>query len=89
MTHTNLTKKEQENLQAVEDAVGKGGYHSVLTPERKHELEQAASKPRQRKQLVTLRVAPADLAKLKRKAEDEGLAPTTYMASVLHKIAVQ
>ncbi|HTE21629.1 MAG TPA: hypothetical protein VK674_01165 [Candidatus Limnocylindria bacterium] len=89
MTQSDLTKEEQEDLRVIEDAIEKGEYRSVLTPERRRELEQAASKPRERKQLVTLRVAPADLAKLKRKAEHEGLAPTTYMASVLHKTAVQ
>ena len=42
MTHNNLTKEEQEDLRVIEDAVEKGEYRSVLTPERRRELEQAA-----------------------------------------------
>jgi predicted DNA binding CopG/RHH family protein len=89
MTHSNLSKEEKNDLSTIEDAIEKGEYRSVLTPQRRRELEQAAAKPRVRKQLVTLRVAPTDLAKLKQQAEHEGLAPTTYMASVLHKTAVK
>jgi predicted DNA binding CopG/RHH family protein len=80
-----LDSEEEELFRAIEcDAYEFG--KSTLTPERKAELQQAASKTLNDERVqITLRVSKHNLSKIKARALREGMPYQTLINSILHK----
>ena len=76
-----LDHEEQALLEAVEA----GEYASVLTAERKAQLEAAAVATFKKDKRINIRLASRDLEALQRRALEEGMPYQTLIASILHK----
>jgi len=81
MTEPKLSKEEQELLDAVES----GDYESVLTHERRKELEAAASHTFKKDKRINIRISNRDLSAIQSKAAEEGIPYQTLASSILHK----
>lgn len=80
-----LDDEERELIEAIESDDYEFGP-SLLTPEHKTELQAAASETKKEMRTkITLRVRNVDLAKLKKKAAEDGLPYQKRINSILHK----
>lgn len=60
-------------------------FHSVLTPERKQALAEAARATSKKDRRINIRISSRDLSSLQRRALEEGVPYQTLVSSVLHK----
>jgi len=81
MTKQKLDKYEQEILEAY-DA---GEFVSVLTPERRQELRQAAVNTFKKDKRINIRISNRDLTAIQKRALEEGMPYQTLVSSILHK----
>ena len=79
-----LDEEERELYEAIES--GNYDFVSILTPERKAELMQAARNTLDDERIqISLRVSKRNLSKLKARALREGMPYQTLINSILHK----
>jgi len=84
MKYYELTKEEQEIL----DAFEKGEFKSVPDLKKaKEHFSQVAKNTLNKARNINIRLSERDLAKLKRKAIEEGIPYQTLVSSILHKFA--
>lgn len=76
-----LEPEEKALLEAVEA----GEFVSVLTPERRAELEAAAANTLKKDKRINIRISSVMLDTLKRRAAEEGIPYQTLISSILHK----
>ena len=82
MKYYDLTKEEQELL----DAYEKGEFKSLPNlDEQKEYFRQIARNTLNKARNINIRLSERDLARLKRKAAEEGLPYQTLASSILHK----
>ena len=82
MKYYDLTKEEQELL----DAYEKGEFKSLPNlDEQKEYFSQIARNTLNKARNINIRLSERDLARLKRKAAEEGLPYQTLASSILHK----
>lgn len=80
-----LDAEEEELYQAIESDNYEFGK-SILTPERKAELQQAARNTLNDERVpISLRISKHNLSKLKARALREGMPYQTLINSILHK----
>ena len=77
----NLNKEEQSLLNALET----DEFESVLTPDRKAELEAMATDTFKKDKRINIRVSNRDLTAIKSKAQREGVPYQTLVSSIIHK----
>ncbi len=86
MKYYELTKEEQEILNAVE----KGEFVSVPNLEKeKKRFREIARNTLNKTRNINIRLSERDLARLKRKAAEEGLPYQTLASSILHKATIE
>ena len=79
-----LDEEEREIYEAIES--GNNDFTSILTPERKAELMQAARNTLNDERVpISLRISKRNLSKLKARALREGMPYQTLINSILHK----
>jgi predicted DNA binding CopG/RHH family protein len=77
-------EEERELYEAIES--GDNDFVSILTPERKAELMQAAHNTLNDERVpISLRISKRNLSKLKARALREGMPYQTLINSILHK----
>jgi predicted DNA binding CopG/RHH family protein len=81
MKDPKLSKDEKELL----DALELGEYESVLTDERRAELETAASNTFKKDKRINIRISNRDLTAIQSKAVEEGIPYQTLVSSIIHK----
>lgn len=81
MSEPKLNSEERELLNALEE----GAYESVLTDDRKKELEKAAAHTFKRDKPLNLRLSSRDMMAIKAKAAKEGMPYQALAASIIHK----
>lgn len=81
MSNDNLDDKEREILRDF-DA---GEFKSVLTPQRKVQLAQAAEQTFKKDKHMNIRISSQDLEAIQRRALEEGVPYLTLASSILHK----
>jgi predicted DNA binding CopG/RHH family protein len=81
MSDPKLNSEERELL----DALEKGEYESVLTDDRKTELENAAAHTLKRDKRLNIRLSSRDMIAIQAKAAKEGIPYQTLAASIIHK----
>ena len=81
MNEIKLSTGEQELIESL-DA---GEYESVLTDERRRELETAASYTFKKDKRINIRISNRDLTAIQSKASEEGLPYQTLVSSIIHK----
>lgn len=80
-----LDAEEKELYKAIESN-DQEFAKSILTPERRAELKQAARNTRNAERIqISLRISKHDLSKLKARALREGMPYQTLTNSILHK----
>jgi predicted DNA binding CopG/RHH family protein len=80
-----LDAEEEELYKAIESG-DDGPWKSILTPERKAELMQAARNTLDDERIqISLRISKRNLSKLKARALREGMPYQTLINSILHK----
>jgi predicted DNA binding CopG/RHH family protein len=84
MKYYELTKDEQEILEDFE----RGEFKSVSNlGKAKEHFSQIAKNTLNKARNINIRLSERDLAKLKRKAIEEGIPYQTLVSSILHKFA--
>jgi predicted DNA binding CopG/RHH family protein len=79
-----LDEEERELYEAIES--GNNDFVSILTPERKADLMQAARNTLNDERVpISLRISKYNLSKLKARALREGMPYQTLINSILHK----
>jgi predicted DNA binding CopG/RHH family protein len=81
MNELKLAEDEQELLAALES----GEYESVLTDERRKELQAAATHTFKKDKRINIRISNRDLTAIQAKASEEGLPYQTLVSSIIHK----
>jgi len=81
MKKSQLDKDEQEILNSFEA----GDFESVLTGERKAEIEQTAAATFKKDKRINVRLSGRDLSAIQRRALEEGIPYQTLVTSILHK----
>jgi len=81
MPKDQLDREEQEIL----DAFEANEFESVMTDERKQEIEQAAAATFKKDKRINIRLSGRDLSAIQRRALEEGIPYQTLVASILHK----
>ena len=81
MKEHKLDREEGEILEAFEA----GEFKSVLTPERKNDLQSIAEATFKKDKRINIRISSRDLEALQRRALEEGIPYQTLVSSVLHK----
>jgi predicted DNA binding CopG/RHH family protein len=81
MSDPKLNSEERELLNALEE----GEYESVLTDDRKRELENAAAHTFKRDKRLNIRLSNRDMIAIQAKAAKEGVPYQTLAASIIHK----
>ncbi|MDQ6976457.1 MAG: hypothetical protein Q9M22_07845 [Mariprofundaceae bacterium] len=76
-----LDKEEREILNAFEA----GEFKSVMTDERKQEIQQAATATFKKDKRINIRLSGRDLSAIQRRALEEGIPYQTLVTSILHK----
>lgn len=85
LSRLDFTPEEEADFIATFE-VHEGPFESLLTPERKRELEEAARATLEaRRSKISLRVRMDHLDKLKARAKQEGLPYQTLINSLIHK----
>ena len=80
-----LDDEEKELIEAIEGGMFDEGK-SLLTPERKIELQKMAhATMNDEREKITLRISRRDLMRIKSKAMQEGMPYQTLINSILHK----
>jgi len=67
------------------DSLESGEYESVLTDERRKELEAAATHTFKKDKRINIRISNRDLTAIQTKASEEGLPYQTLVSSIIHK----
>lgn len=84
MKYYELTKEEQDIL----DAFERGEFKRVSNLKKaKEHFSQVAKNTLNKAKNINIRLSEKDLAKLKRKAVEEGIPYQTLVSSILHKFA--
>ena len=81
MNEPKLNSEERELINALEE----GEYESVLTDDRKRELESAAAHTFKRDKRLNIRLSSRDMIAIQSKAAEEGVPYQTLAASIIHK----
>ena len=81
MSDPKINSEERELLNALEE----GEYESVLTDDRKKELENAAAHTFKRDKRLNIRLSNRDMIAIQAKAAKEGIPYQTLAASIIHK----
>jgi len=81
MKESKLSKSEQELLDIFES----GEYESILTDERRRELEAAAYNTFKKDKRINIRITNRDLTAIQSKAMEEGIPYQTLVSSIIHK----
>lgn len=81
MSDFKLSKEEREILSDFES----GEFNSILTPERKEQLQAVAKNTFKKDKRINIRISSHDLESLQRRALEEGIPYQTLVSSVLHK----
>lgn len=81
MSKLKLPKDEQDLLDALES----GQLESVLTEDRRSELQAAASNTFKKDKRINIRISNRDLSAIQSKASQEGIPYQTLVSSVIHK----
>ncbi len=81
MNDPKLSKEEQQILNDFEA----GEFKSILTPERKKQLQAIAEETFKKDKRINIRISSRDLESLQRRALEEGIPYQTLVSSVLHK----
>lgn len=77
-------KLQADELDLLESLEG-GEYESVLTDERRKELEAAASHTFKKDKRINIRISNRDLTAIQSKASEEGIPYQTLVSSIIHK----
>jgi predicted DNA binding CopG/RHH family protein len=80
----NDLKLQADELDLLE-ALESGEYESVLTDERRSELETAASHTFKKDKRINIRISNRDLTAIQSKAVEEGIPYQTLVSSIIHK----
>ena len=79
----------KDNLDSFENEVladfDNGEFESVLTPERRAEVKQAANSTLKKDKRINIRISSRDLNAIQRRALEEGIPYQTLVSSILHK----
>ena len=81
MKEFKLSTEEKELLESLDS----GEYESVLTDERRIELEAAAVHTFKKDKRINIRISNRDLTAIQSKASEEGLPYQTLVSSIIHK----
>jgi len=81
MSKVKLDKEEKQLLDAYES----GEYESVLTPDRRKEIQEAASSTFKKDKRINIRISSRDLDAIQKRALVEGIPYQTLVSSILHK----
>jgi predicted DNA binding CopG/RHH family protein len=81
MSKLKLSKEDQEIL----DAVEAGGFESVLTDDRRKELQAIAGNTSRKDKRINIRISNRDLTAIQSKASQEGIPYQTLVSSIIHK----
>lgn len=81
MNNCKLPVDEQDLLESIEG----GEYESVLTDERRQQLQAAASQTFKKDKRINIRISNRDLTAIQSKAFEEGIPYQTLVSSILHK----
>ena len=81
MSNLKLHTDERDLLESLEG----GEYDSVLTNERRKELEAAASHTFKKDKRINIRISNRDLTAIQSKAFEEGIPYQTLVSSIIHK----
>ena len=81
MSKAKLDQEEKELLKAYEA----GEFESVLTPTRKKQIQEAASRTFKKDKRINIRISSRDLDAIQKRALVEGIPYQTLVSSILHK----
>lgn len=81
MSKYKLPKEEQELL----DTVEAGEFKSVLTEDRRKELQAIAENTFKKDKQINIRISNRDLTAIQSKAFQEGIPYQTLVSSIIHK----
>ena len=81
MNELKLSTDERVLLESLES----GEHESVLTDERRKELEAAAAHTFKKDKRINIRISNRDLTAIQSKASEEGLPYQTLVSSIIHK----
>ena len=81
MNKVKLDKYEEEILSAYEA----DEFESVITPERKLELQKIAKNTFKKDKRINIRISNRDLVAIQKRALEEGVPYQTLVSSILHK----
>jgi predicted DNA binding CopG/RHH family protein len=81
MTNAKLSEDEQGLLEAVE----RGEFTSVLTKNRREQLEAIAGNTFKKDKRINIRISNRDLLAVQSKASQEGIPYQTLVSSIIHK----
>jgi len=81
MKKIKLDKEEQDILAAYE----LGEFKSVMTDERKKQIEKMASVAFKKDKRINIRLSGRDLSAIQQRALEEGIPYQTLVSSILHK----
>ena len=81
MSKAKLSKEEKKLLEAVEA----GKFESVLTGDRKKELEAIAGNTFKKDKRINIRISNRDLTAIQSRASEEGIPYQTFVSSIIQK----
>ncbi len=81
MKEIKLDQYEKDILEAYEA----DEYVSVMTPERKKEIQQIAENTFKKDKRINIRISNRDLIAIQKRALEEGIPYQTLISSILHK----
>ncbi len=81
MSKMKLDKDEKQLLKAFEA----GEFESVLTPARKKQIQEAATRTFKKDKRINIRISRRDLDAIQKRALVEGIPYQTLVSSILHK----
>ena len=81
MTEIKLDKYEKDILNAYEA----DEFVSIMTPERKKEVQQIAKNTFKKDKRINIRISSRDLIAIQKRALEEGIPYQTLVSSILHK----
>lgn len=81
MTNAKLSREEKELLEAIES----GEFISVLTKNRRKQLEAIAGNTFKKDKRINIRISNRDLLAVQSKASQEGIPYQTLVSSIIHK----
>ncbi len=78
-----LDSEEQNLLEAFEA----GDFQSIMTPDRKKFIEDAAKQSSQQNKRLNIKVSESDLTAIQKAAVQQGIPYQMFITSILHKYA--